>query len=206
MAEHSIVQAVVTAGDAEDFNRLFVVSAKKYVPALYGGVHDRVNRNLYRYRGNVLSFEHTRFMKVDGENAGMIVTYDWKENKSQQGKTTLLILRYMRTTFLKQARHLQWAGRELGQMDDGTYYIACLAFYDGFRNQGLGAEIMSYTQEAAAKAGATRMELDAETYNHDAIRFYKRFGMAEAGEPRGTTIGGEYFEFVRLSKDIASVT
>ena len=202
MAEHSIVQAQATAEEAEDFNRLFVVSAQKYVPALYGGVHDRVNRNLFRYTGNILSFEHTHFTKVDGKNAGMIVAYDWKDNKSQQGKTTLLILRYMRTRLLKQARHLQWAGQELGSMDDGTYYIACLAFYEDFRNQGLGAEIMSHTQEAAVKAGATRMELDAETYNQDAIRFYKRFGMVEAGEPRGTTIGGEYFEFIRLSKDI----
>ena len=141
-------------------------------------------------------------MRVDGRNAGMIVTYDWKQNKSQQTKTTLLILRYMRTTFLKQAKHLQWAGQELGKMDEGTYYIACLAFYEEFRNQGLGAEIMAYTQEAGAKAGCTKMELDAETYNTDAIRFYKRCGMAEAGEPRGTTIGGEYFEFIRLSKDI----
>lgn len=202
MAQHFIAPAQSTAEEAEDFNRLFVVSAQKYVPALYGGVHDRVNRNLFRYRGNILSFEHTRFMKVDGRSAGMVVAYDWKENKSHQGKTTLLILRYMRTTFLKQARHLQWAGQELGKMDDGTYYVACLAFYEEFRNQGLGAEIMAYTQEAAAKNGCMKLELDAETYNHDAIRFYKRFGMAEAGEPRGTTIGGEYFEFIRLSKDI----
>ena len=202
MAEHSVVQAQATAEEAEDFNRLFVVSAPKFVPALYGGIHERVNRNLYRYTGNILSFEHTRFMKVDGRNAGMVVTYDWKQNKEQQFKTSMLILRYMRTRFLKQARHLQWAGDELGKMDDGTYYVACLAFYDDFRNQGLGAEIMSHTQEVAVKAGCTQLALDAETYNTDAIRFYKRFGMSEAGEPRGTTIGGEYFEFIRLSKDI----
>ncbi len=204
MAEHSIVQAGVTAEEAEDFNRLFVISAPKFVPALYGGVQERVNRNMFRYTGNILSYENTRFMRVDGESAGMIVAYDWNQSKSQQTKTTLLILRYMRTRFLRQARHLQWAGQELGQMDDGTYYVACLAFYEEFRNQGLGAEIMTYTQEAGVKAGATKLELDAETYNKDAIRFYKRFGMAEAGEPRGTTIGGEYFEFIRLSKDITS--
>ena len=74
MAEHSIVQAQATAEEAEDFNRLFVISAPKFVPALYGGIHERVNRNLFRYTGNILSFEHTSFMKVDGRNAGMIVT------------------------------------------------------------------------------------------------------------------------------------
>ena len=202
MAERSVVAARAMAEEAEDFNRLFVISAPKYVPALYGGTHERVNRNLYRYTGNILSYEHTRFMRVDGRNAGMVITYDWKQNKSQQTKTTLLILRYMRATFLKQARHLQWAGQELGKMDDGTYYIASLVFYEEFRNQGLGTAIMSYTQEEALKSGCTKLALDAETYNTDAIRFYKRCGMAEVGEPRGTTIGGEYFEFIRLSKDI----
>jgi ribosomal protein S18 acetylase RimI-like enzyme len=202
MTERSIVAAQVTTEEAEDFNRLFVVSAPKFVPALYGGVHERVNRNLFRYTGNILSFEHTRFMRVDGGNAGMVVAYDWRQNKSHQTKTTLLILRYMRTRFLRQARHLQWAGDELGRMDDGTYYVACLAFYEEFRNRGLGAEIMAHAQEAAVKAGCTKLALDAETYNQDAIRFYKRFGMAEVGEPRGTTIGGEYFEFIRLSKKI----
>ena len=202
MAERSIAAAQATVEEAEDFNRLFVMSAPKFVPALYGGVHDRVNRHLFRHTGNILSFEHTRFMQVDGRNAGMVVAYDWNQNKGQQFKTTMLILRHMRTRFLRQARHMQWAGQELGKMDDGTYYIASLAFYQDYRNRGLGMEIMSHAQEAAAQAGCTKLALDAETYNQDAIRFYKRFGMAEECEPRGTTIDGEYFEFIRLSKDI----
>lgn len=202
MSERSIAAAEATAAEAEDFNRLFVIAAPKYVPALYGGTHEKVNLNMYRYTGNILSFEHTRFMKMDGRNAGMVVAYDWKQNKGQQFKTTMLMIRYMRGRFLRQMRHMQWAGQELGKMDDGTYYIASLAFYQDYRNRGLGMEIMAHAQAAAAQAGCTKLALDAETYNKDAIRFYKRCGMAEEGEPRGTTIDGEYFEFIRLSKDI----
>lgn len=197
-----IIAPARAADDAQDFAGLFLISAPEYLPALYAGTHDRVNRKLFLYRSNILSFTHTRFMQVDGKNAGMIVAYDWIANKREQTKTTLLIVRYMGLKFFKQIKPMQWAAENLGRIDDGTYYIASLALYEEFRNKGLGTEIMTFTQEQAEKAGANKIELDAETYNVDAIRFYKRFGMHEVGEPRGTTIGGRYFKFIRLSKDI----
>jgi ribosomal protein S18 acetylase RimI-like enzyme len=104
--------------------------------------------------------------------------------------------------FLKQMRHLQWSGENLGRIDDGTYYIPVLGFYQEFRSRGLGNELMDFTQEQAKKAGAVKLELDAETYNQNAIRFYKRFGMQEAGAPISTTINGEKFEFVRMLKKL----
>jgi ribosomal protein S18 acetylase RimI-like enzyme len=151
-----------------------------------------------------MGFAHTHFMQVDGKNAGMIVAYDWMASKKEQTKTTLLILLYMRLKFFKQMRHLQWAGENLGRLDDGAHYIAILGFYEEFRNKGLGMEILAFAQEQAKKAGATRIAVDAETYNVDAIRFYKRFGMREVGELKRTTIGGKLFEFIRLSKDISA--
>jgi ribosomal protein S18 acetylase RimI-like enzyme len=201
MADHAIVPARVPE-DTDDFVRLFVLSGPEFVPALYAGTQDRVISNCYRYRRNIASFEHTHFVKVNGVNAGMVVAYDWIVNKSQGVKTGLLMARYMRTKLIKQMRHLQWAGEVLGKMDDGTFYIASLAFYPEFRSQGLGTSLLSYVEDAARKAGAEKLELDAETYNEGAIRFYKRFGMNAVGEPRGTVIDGQEFEFIRLSKDI----
>jgi len=133
----------------------------------------------------------------------MILAYDWIVNKKEQVKTTLLIARYMKAKFIKQMRHLQWAGEVLGKMDDGTFYIAGMAFYPEFRNQGLGTNLLSYTEEAAIRAGAKKLELDAETYNEGAIRLYQRFGMKTVGEPRVTVIDGQEFEFIRLSKSIS---
>lgn len=201
MAKGSIVLARSSDG-AEDFARLSLIAAPAFLPALYAGTHERVHRKLFSYPNNLMSFTHTHFMQVDGQNAGMIVAYDWVANKKEQVKTTLLIVRHMGLKFFRQARHLQWAGENLGRIEDGTYYIAILGFYTEFRNRGLGTEILNYTQEQAKKAGTTRIDVDAETYNEDAIRFYKRFGMREVGEPKRTTIGGKLFEFIRLSKDI----
>jgi len=141
-------------------------------------------------------------MRVDGKNAGVTVAYDWKANKKEQNKTTLLIIRYMGLKFFKQIRYMQWSAENLGRIDEGTYYIAVLGFYPEFRSRGLGMEMLKFVQENALKAGSTKIELDAETYNQDAIRFYKRFGMQEDGEPKSTTINEEKFEFVRMSKKL----
>jgi ribosomal protein S18 acetylase RimI-like enzyme len=198
---HSIVAARVT-DNTEDFARLALIAAPKYLPALYAGTHDKVHRNLFRYNDNIMSFTHTHFMRVDGRNAGMVVAYDWKANKKEQNKTTLLIVRHMGLKFFKQIRHMQWSAENLGRIDNGTYYIPVLGFYEEFRSRGLGMEILKFAQEQALKSGATKIELDAETYNKDAIRFYKRFGMQEVGAPKSTTINGEKFEFVRMSKSL----
>ncbi|MFA5374751.1 MAG: GNAT family N-acetyltransferase [Dehalococcoidia bacterium] len=201
MDEHSIVSAMAT-DSTEDFARLALIAAPKYLPALYAGTHDKVHRSLFHHRDNMLGFTHTCFMKVDGKNAGMTVAYDWKANKKEQNKTTLLIIRSMGLRFFKQMRHMQWSAENLGRMDDGTYYVAVLGFYPEFRSRGLGMEMLKFTQEQALAAGADKIDLDAETYNKDAIRFYKRFGMQEAGEPKSTVINGEKFEFVRMSKKL----
>jgi ribosomal protein S18 acetylase RimI-like enzyme len=201
MVEHSIVSADV--GDsAEDFARLALIAAPKYLPALYAGTHDKVHSSLFHHRDNMLGFTHTHFMQVEGRNAGMTVAYDWKANKKEQNKTTLLIIRSMGLKFFKQLRHMQWSAENLGRMDDGTYYIAVLGFYPEFRGRGLGMEMLNSMQEQAVAAGADKLVLDAETYNRDAVRFYRRFGMEEVGQLKNTTIAGEQFEFVRMLKKL----
>jgi ribosomal protein S18 acetylase RimI-like enzyme len=201
VVDRSIVSATA-ADSAEDFARLALIAAPKYLPALYGGIHDKVHKNLFHHRDHMLGFTHTHFMRVEGKNAGMAVAYDWKDNKKEQNKTTLLIVRSMGLKFFKQMKHMQWSAENLGRMDDGTYYIAVLGFYPEFRSRGLGMEMLQYMQARALAAGADKLVLDAETYNKDAIRFYKRFGMQEHGELKSTVINGEKFEFVRMVKKL----
>jgi ribosomal protein S18 acetylase RimI-like enzyme len=201
VAEHSIVPASVPE-DTEDFVRLFFMAAPEYAPALFAGTHETVTRNCFRYKRNLLGFEHAHFVKVNGENVGTVLTHDWILKKKQSTKSSLLTIRYMKIKFFTQMRHLQWAEYVLNKIDDGTFYIACVAVYPEFRNRGLGTSLLIHTEEAARKAGAIKLELDAETDNKGAIRFYQRFGMNAVGEPRGTVINGQRFEFIRLSKNI----
>ena len=191
-----------SAAHSQDFSELCLISGPEFMPALFGGTHQRVARNLHRYRGNMFSYQHTRFAMVDGKVAGLMQCYDWVANRQEQLKTTLLIARYMRSRFIARMRPLQWSGQVLGRMDDGTFYISNMAVYPDYRGQGLCTALLQRAEEEARGSQATSIALDAETDNEYAIRQYRRFGMNAAGQPRGTVIDGRHFEFIRMSKDI----
>jgi len=205
MAKHIIFQAR-TPEDSQDFVNLFIMSAPTYIPALFGGTEDKVANNSFRYRHNLLSFEHTHFVKVNGKNAAMLLAYDWRVKKKEAVtvKMTLLTARYMKIKFITQMRHLSWADSVLAKINDGTFYISNIAVYPEFRGKGLGTSLLSHTEEAARKSGANSIAVDVETDNQGAIRFYQRFGFSIIGEPKRTVIKGKEFKFFRMSKNISS--
>jgi len=202
MVEYSIVPGRPPE-DTEDFVKLFVISAPEFVPALFAGTHERFAAGCFRHKHNVLASEHTHFVKVNGKNAGMILAYDWLVKKRQAAKSSFLTLRYMRTRFFTRMRSLQWSDAVLSKLDEGTFYISSVAFYAQFRNQGWGTRLLAHVEDIARRSGTRRLDLDVETYNKGALRFYQRFGMNTVGEPKRIVIDGREFEFIRLTKAIS---
>ncbi len=183
----------------QDFADLFLICAPEYAPALFAGKHEVVTRNCFRHRKNLIGFEHTHFLKIQGRTAGMIVAYGWPAKKAQSMRSGLLTVRYMKWAFLKRVKDLQWSDQVLGKMDEETYYISNLALYPEYRNQGLGAELLVHGETMARQSGARKLDVDAELNNDGAVRFYRRFNMKDI-ESKHTEIDGEKFDFVRLSK------
>jgi len=191
--------------DTADFFRLFVASGPEYIPALFAGWHERFATGCFGRRGNVLSSEHTLFVKVDGRNAGMVLAYDWRTKKRQAIKSSFLTIWYMRLGFLLRLGPLRWSDTVLSKVEDGTFYISNIAVYSEFRNRGLGARLLTLVEEKAGESGAARLDVDAETDNTGAIRFYEAFGMRAEGKPKRTVVAGKHFEFVRLTKEVFPV-
>jgi ribosomal protein S18 acetylase RimI-like enzyme len=204
MVEHSIVPGRPPE-DTEDFVKLFVISGPEFVPALFAGTHERVAAGCFRHKHNLLASEHTHFVKVNGENAGMILAYAWLVKRQQAAKSSFLTVRYMRTKFFTRMRPLQWSDAVLSKLDEGTFYVSNVAFYSESRNQGLGTSLLAHTEESARKSGARRLDVDAETDNEGALRFYQRFGMNTVGGPKRIVINGKEFEFIRLTKAISPI-
>jgi ribosomal protein S18 acetylase RimI-like enzyme len=202
MVEYSIAPGRPSE-DTEDFVKLFVISAPEFVPALFAGTHERVAAGCFRHKHNVLASEHTHFLKVNRENAGMILAYDWLVKKRQAAKSGLLTIRYMKAKFFTRMQPLQWSDAVLSKLDEGTFYISNLAFYAEFRNQGLGTSLLAHIEDIARRSGARRLDVDVETYNEGALRFYQRFGMNTVGEPKRIVIEGKEFEFIRLTKAVS---
>ncbi len=199
MAEQRIT-AGLSPDDTRDFVKLFVISAPEFIPALFAGTHERLAAGCFGGARNLLSHEHSHFVRVNGQTAGMILAYGWAERKKQGGRSFLLTVRYMRTRFFVRMRALEWSDNVLGKMDEETYYISNLALYPEFRNKGLGTALLHHVEKLAGEAGAKKLDVDADTANENAIRFYERFGMSITGEPKLITIDGREYSHIRLTK------
>jgi predicted GNAT family N-acyltransferase len=74
-------------------------------------------------------------------------------------------------------------GRLLGTcrvlVEDGVGRLGRMAVEPGARGRGIGAELLEEAERAAARAGATRMRLHAQTA---AQSLYARAGYAQRGE------------------------
>ena len=205
MTGHRIT-AGLSPNDTQGFAELFVISDPEFIPALFAGTHKRLAAGCFGGARNLLSHEHSHFVRVNGQTAGMVLAYGWAEKKKQDGKTFLLTLKYMRTRFFMRMRALKWSDDVLGKMGEETYYVSNLALYPEFRNKGLGTGLLHHVEELAKKAGAKKLDVDVETANENAIRFYKRFGMSIIGEPKLITIDGTEYSHIRLTKALPRVS
>jgi len=68
-----------------------------------------------------------------------------------------------------------------------------------FRRQGLGRLLLADAEAWARQQGCTRLALDVEAENRDAIRLYERFGFVR--EAHDLKLMGR-FQFARYSKPL----
>jgi ribosomal protein S18 acetylase RimI-like enzyme len=61
---------------------------------------------------------------------------------------------------------------------DGDFYLQFIAVDKALRGGGVGSVLMDSFEERARASGSTAISLDVSASNEEAIRFYKRRGMA----------------------------
>ena len=79
-----------------------------------------------------------------------------------------------------------------------------LAVKPGYRNQGIGRQIVSWLEEVALTAGIATVDVQVRKTNTGAITFYKLLGYKILDEKRGYYQGRE--AGVMMSKDIRKIT
>ena len=88
-----------------------------------------------------------------------------------------------------------------GWVNPGEFYLANMAVFPEFRCQGLGRLLLAGAEARAREKGCTRLALDVEAENRDAIRLYECFGFAR--EARDLHLMRR-FQFQRFSKAVGS--
>jgi len=188
--------------DARDFSHLILLSAPVFFPSLFGDNVSEVMENLFRYPGNIFSFEHSYFVEMEKKIAGMVLGYTWKERDQEELNTGFLLFKYLGWDILTRVPYLLRVQSILGKLVAGDYYISNIAVYPEFRGCGLGTRLLEKMEEEAVERGCKMIVLDVEADNRGAIRLYQKLGY-NAGEGSSVVkIKGKSFEFFRMRKNI----
>lgn len=187
--------------DGLDFSRLLLLSAP-YFPAIFGTGIEMSIAQIFRHRGNLFSFKHVYFAEIDGENAGMILSYSWRDKKRENLKTGILLFIKSGFKMLSNVQTFMKLNSTVGRLEDSQYYISNIAVYPQFRRGGIGKQLMSVVEHNAREIGAENMVLDVEYENSPAIRLYENLGYKGVEEFLVPLKNGRRLHFLRMVKKI----
>ena len=190
--------------DAQDFSELALYSGPELLPALFGAKVKDVWTKAFRHPRSCFSYEHSHFIEVNGETAGMALAYSYERKRKEEIRSLLLILRYLKWGIIKQIAYLSRAGVVIAQIDKGDYYISNIAVYPDLRCQGCGTKLLESLEGEAKSAGCTRLVLNVETDNEKAIKLYERTGYTIETKSSVLRTREHDFEFFKMVKNIAA--
>ena len=182
-------------GDVDDFLRLLLMSDKAFLPYMFGEDYDRVVREMFRSGEGLFGYPNVRVVEVEKRVAGMLLAYTY-------GDMVTAMAQWERDEEQPPAEGASSAVDEpaRGWVNPGEYYLANMAVYPEFRRQGLGSLLLADAETRARERGCTRLALDVEAENRDAVRLYERLGFAR--EEHDLRIMGR-FQFARFSKPVS---
>ena len=187
--------------DAQDFSRLVLLSAPIFFPYLFGFDVQNVMKNLFQHEKNYFSFEHTHFIEVNGETAGMALVYNYKQKKQERLRTSLLLLKYLKRDMFTQSAYLSRSENIVTQIGERDCYLSNIAVYPDFRGLELGTKLLGLIQEETRRTGNSRVVLDAETDNTRAIKLYERLGYNIEQRSPIFQIKDKSFEFFKMCRN-----
>lgn len=188
--------------DLMEFVELIILSVPRFLPQLYGIKVKTILERFFVRNLNLFSYCHTLFAMIDEKKAGMMLSYDWQVKKKEDLRTGMLLFRFMGTDLIRKFT-LFWSLQNIvGWLKQGEYYISNVASYPAYRNRGVGTILLETGEKESKKQGATKMTLDVETDNVNAIRFYEKLGYY-IFRRSSAIIAGQKFKFFRMNKDLS---
>ena len=187
--------------DAEHFSDLVLFAVPEMLPYVFGSNTKDIMKNLFRDTGNFWSFEHTHFVEVAGEVAGMALGYSYRQRKQEEVRTGELVVRYLEGSSYAELPDPRIMGIT-EQIEENEYYFMYLAVYPKFRRLGIGTKLFALIEEEARKIGYNKVVFDVETDNTEAIKLYERLGYSIVSRSPVVETSVKNFGFFKMGKDI----
>jgi len=188
------------AEDAQDFSQLILLSAATFFLSIFSSNTEEIMRKIFQQPGNLFSFEHSYFIEVNNEIAGMALGYNWEQKRREELHTGLLLVKHLKWRFFTRIFYLLKAQGIVGKVSKYEYYLSNIAVYPAFRALGLGTKLFSEIKRESDKTGANKIVLDVETNNKRAIKLYKKLGYIIKWKTPYIKNKKETFEFFRMLK------
>lgn len=201
---HDFVIRKGTPQDAEDFSRLILYTAPKFLLHLFGYRARSLIAQMFRHRNNAFSFEYSHFIEVDGKIAGTVALYDHDQGKQQDLRTIFLVIKNLGWNAVIRARDLLRARKGVA-FAKGECHLSYIAIYPKFRGLGFGKALLERIEEEARKMKARRIVLRTDVDNDRAIGLYKKHEYKIAHRMPPLKVRNKDFNFFRISKELASI-
>ena len=191
-----------TRADAPDIARLVLVSAERFLPAVFGTGIEAAVCALAAGRGTLFSHAHCWIAEAGGSTAGIMLGYSGREKAAEDPATGWGLLRTLGVGLVRRLGRLLVLQRTIGKLGADEFYVSNVAVYPDFQGRGIGSALLAAAERAAGDTGAAWIVLDVETDNLSAIRLYQGRGYAASGATSPMRLEGHEFSFLRMGMPI----
>jgi len=153
---------------------------------------------------NLFSYQYATFAEVDGETAGLELSYPARTMKALEVRT---LLRFLVTAGPTTALRMIWRSYPLQSITEAApdeYFLAHLGVLPQFEGLGLGRQLLQWAEDRGRAAGLGKITLTVDADNVRAIRLYERAGFSISGTVtlKALTRRFGYHGYHHMSKDL----
>lgn len=144
-------------------------------------VAHRVLSRLFQRRANLFSHEFAEYAQVDGDAAGLLLSYPARTMTTLEPRT---VLQYFGAAGVANTARMVWRSFPLQSIAEAApdeYFLAHLAVLPEFEGRGLGRRMLQRAVDKARLAGLPKIALTVDAANERAIRLYGRAGFEITG-------------------------
>lgn len=190
--------------DADIVASLVLETGIRFLPLIFGPYVKLILGRLIRTPGTIFHIDNVYVLELEeGRVVGAIVALPGASLKRRAFTTGFTLFSLMGFEFLKRIDtfRLVWSRNKV---EKNEFYISNVAVDKNYRGMGYGSKLMKFAERLASEHGLTKLALDVENTNFNAIELYRKLGYRGV-KTRRLTIKGQSFVFIRMVKQLETV-
>ena len=188
--------------DSKNVSDLIYITSPNLFLYMFGRKARDILSYLFRRKYNLFSYKHSTITEINGDIAGMILSYGYEAIEKESKNTGRLILKYYGIFFIFNVFNLLKIAKIIADLTSNDYYISNIAVFGQYRGYGIGKRLIEYANGEAKKLNKLHIALDVERNNKNAIEFYHHLGFKNTGVKKVDFWFNREITLLRMVKDL----